>query len=413
MSNFKFQISNRILYFTFYILLFTFSLTFVFAHEDIGQSSSDQYQELADKIKEYEAEINRLQGEGQTLQNQIAYMNSQIGITETRIQEAEIMIREKREELTILGEDIGTLEERIGRLERSVVFQENVFQERVRARYKSEKVSTFEILFFTSDLSDLVTRIKYLKVIEAQDRSLLDQMKVTRKNYSDQKNLLEVKKAEVEQVKADIESQKANLELYKTDLDRRKIEKQALLLQTKNSEAKFQELLAQARSEQLAIESAILAIDFADGTPVSAGDVIAVMGNTGYPNCSTGPHLHFEVREGGIWVNRENYLELRTVVSSQGDGSDAEQEVGSGSWSWPMNNPIVTQRYGETPWSWRYSYSGGIHTGVDMVDNSNSLVYAPADGVVVKGSTSCGGALMNFAAVDHGEDVVSYYFHIQ
>ncbi|HQG78848.1 MAG TPA: peptidoglycan DD-metalloendopeptidase family protein, partial [bacterium] len=149
-------------------------------------------------------------------------------------------------------------------------------------------------------------------------------------------------------------------------------------------------------------------IDFKNGTKVEKGDIIAVMGNSGYPYCSTGTHLHFEVRKNGSVVNAEKYLKEKNLYVWH--YNTGYTEIGSGSWDWPMKNPEITQRYGKTPWSWRYP--NGLHEGIDMV-SKDVYIRAPKGGKIVKGGMGCGGGTVNFAAIDHGDGVVSYYLHIK
>ncbi|GHA74454.1 hypothetical protein GCM10009007_14320 [Formosimonas limnophila] len=50
------------------------------------------------------------------------------------------------------------------------------------------------------------------------------------------------------------------------------------------------------------------AVDVSVGQKVKAGDVIGKLGNTGR---STGPHLHYEVRQAGIPIDPANFLQLK------------------------------------------------------------------------------------------------------
>ncbi len=379
------------------------ALTYGVPGSRIGQSGDD----LEELIKKYEKKIKDLQGKEKTLQNDIDSLDDQISLIQLRIQEANRNIKNKEEELAKLEDDIGVLSGKIVKLGDAVKYQSLLFNERIRSRYKSEHVSLLEYMFM-NNLNDIVQRVRFIKAVEEQDFKLISQLRESKKNYESQKLNLEEKKAKVEEVKKRILIEKQNSERYNADLARQRNEKNALLNQTQGDEAKYQELLKQAKAELDAINGAVASVNFANGEKVDKGEAIAVMGNSGYPSCSTGAHLHFEVRKNGSVVNAESYLKQKTVYVD--DFVSGYKSIGSGKWDWPMKNMQITQRYGKTPWSWRYS--GNSHTGVDMI-SSNTLIYAPEKGTIVKGVAGCYGVGMNYAAIDHGGGVVSYYFHIK
>ena len=299
-----------------------------------------------------------------TLAAQINYINTQILLTSLKIQETEEIIKKTQTEIELLTAKIEGLDNSLNYLTKLLLY-------RVVNGYKKRSISFLNIILDSDNAFDLFNRIKYLKSTQESNQKTLIQVQTTKLNFEEQKKLREEKKKQLN----DLEQK---LIVQKNDLNSQTREKQILLGETQNDERKYQELLNQALAEFGAIQNA-----FASGVkvgPVKKGDPIAILGNTGYPYCSTGPHLHFEVRINNNWVNTENYLSPKTVKDDQNNGSST---IGSGNWDWPLTDPIeVTQRYGSTPWSWRYTYSGGVHTGVDMVSDSSQIIRAPADGTL-------------------------------
>lgn len=352
---------------------------------------------VEDKIRVYQEQIASLNSQANTLSKQITLLDSQVKLTTLQIEDT-------KRKIGVLDNEIGELTQEIGRLEDLKTKRLELVLHRIPQTYKRTNAPNFGGLLLSTNFSDFLARAKYLIQVQEEDSSLYKQLQLTQMNYNDRRDVRESKKIEQE-------SLKKQLEKHTADLASQKKQKQALLDQTKNSEAVYQRLLAQALAEKQALERALT--DSVKVGPVKKGDPIALVGNTGFPGCSTGAHLHFEVRQGGAWIDPSTRLSNKTVKDDQNGGSD--WSIGSGSWNWPLSDTIrLTQHFGKTPWSWRYSYSGGIHTGFDMVSTASEVIRAPADGDLYSSSQSCGtSSVIKIKYIDYGGGLISFFLHVQ
>ncbi|MBI5465085.1 hypothetical protein HY946_00550, partial [Candidatus Gottesmanbacteria bacterium] len=268
-------------------LILFFALFFLFNSSIFAQDSSSRYKEISDQIRELEQKLAETQAREKTLSSQISYMNNQIKLTTLKISETQAKIDQLEEEIASLSAKIDRLEESLGHLS-------EVLLSRIVETYKRGNVEFFHLLFSSGGFSDFLTRLKYIRIVQAHDKKLMFQMQETKDNYTDQKQVREEKKAEHERLKRQLEGQKAMLAQQIKD-------KETLLEVTRNDEKRYQELLAAARAEQVALEGTMrqaLAL-LKDGSPIEEGAQIALIGNSGAPYCSTGSHLHFETRRNG------------------------------------------------------------------------------------------------------------------
>jgi peptidoglycan hydrolase CwlO-like protein len=362
----------------------------------IGGQISAQSTASDARIEELQRKITQIQGEEKSLSNQISLLTNQVSLLTLKIDSTKAAIAK-------LSYEVDQLAIEIERLEVMMTKRTELVLRRIPESYKRQSTSQFGMLLFSHDFGDFLSRIKYITSVQSDDAQLLLQLQKTQNNFGERKATREQKKAKQIELQQD-------LEVQNRELARKKQEKQILLTETKSSETVYQRLLAQALAEKNAVDQAV--ITGAKVGPIKRGEPIALVGNTGYPGCSTGSHLHFEVRKNNGWVDPGSYVSSRTVNDEQNGGT---WTVGGGSWDWPLQDTIrMTQHFGRTPYSWRYAYSGGIHTGFDMVSTSSDVIRAPADGTLYSSSQACGGSsVIKIKYIDHGDGVLSFYLHVQ
>ncbi len=353
--------------------------------------------DLQNQINELQKQLSDARNQEKTLKSQLDSIDAQTKLTQLKVQQTNYQILK-------LDSEITDLSGRIDRLSGTVDSISQVLLSRIVQTYKYGNVSTIDLLFSTNGFSDLLERLKYIEVAQTNDKKVLYQLQATKATYKDQKTDREQRQIQENKLKADLTK-------YQSQLDDQKKAKAELLRVTQNNEAIYQAKLQAAVAEQ----NAILSILSGGGNetkvgPIHKGDTIGSV-IVGKSACSSGTHLHFEVHKNNNLLNPASVLSNHSVTwDNAPDGSFSF----SGSWDWPMNDPIyIEQGFGNTWWAQHGWYTNPPgHTGIDMFSQASNSVKSVFDGTLSAGGIACGGGTLRYKKVDHGDGYSSYYLHM-
>lgn len=368
---------------------------------------SKKLQENAALQAEYQAKLQAAQKQEKTLKSQLSVIDGQVKVTELKIEETNLKIAK-------LEREINDLSGRITRLSGSVDTISELLLGRIVQTYKYGSVSAIDLLFSSHGFSDMLERLKYIQVAQANDKKVLYQLQATKAAYNDQKVDKEARQAEAEKLSKELDT-------YKAQLDQEKKAKEELIRVTKNDEAKFQALIVQLRADSQSIRRALGGVGVQVG-PRKKGEMLASVGNSG---CSTGPHLHFEVmtpahveKAGDKFriVGQENKVDPKPYLDSgQFHSPLASYPNGDCSQGGLCRNGDITTRFNQ--WYNVLREEGSHHTGLDIADYYGAPIFAVTDGVAYEfqDSQACArtGTVGRGVVLDHdNSDVVTLYWHI-
>lgn len=183
----------------------------------------------------WENNVKEAQSQAGTLKSAISILDGQIKVQSLKIQQTTAQINQ-------LEEDINDLGQRIEGLASSLDHFSGVLINRIVENYKQSRSSYRADLFQSDSFNDYISKERYLTEAQNQTLDLLKKTETQRLDYDQQKTLKEEKQTELESKQKELQSQKA-------ELDNQKKAKDQLLAETKNSEAIYQQKVAQLNSQ--------------------------------------------------------------------------------------------------------------------------------------------------------------------
>lgn len=341
--------SILIILFSAFIFIFP---NITFAEEDINQKIldlRDQIVELEKKAEEYKGTIESTQKQAKTLQSQISILNNQIKRLQTSIAITDRQIDKTKLEITDLNGNIFDTSEKITTKQKTIGSIISIINER-------DDDNLLAIILKNNNFSDFFNQIEYNQKLQKQLTITLVGLKNEKQDLQDQKNELDGKREDLEELNISSRNKKSSLDGTKYDKD-------SILKKTQGQERRFQELLNEVEIKKAAFFSEL-------------------------------QQLESQAIKDGAYILR---------VSSK---IPPKQRI----FKWPETDFILTQGYGMTSFARRGAYGGAPHNGVDLTSGFGTPIKAIGAGkILVSGANNGWG---NWAAILHENGLVSLYSHI-
>ncbi len=302
-------------------------------------------EELQKKVKAFQDSIKERRSQAVTLANQIYILNSEIEkaeaeieLTENQINSTDLQIKETEMQIKVSENKINNDKERLAYL----LHQIN----------KSDQQTYIEIFLDNNTLSDFFTQVKTLEQIESETQKTLDELQTLKIQLTRDMANLATKKISLEKLKQKIEDDKLVL-------NEQKLTKQNILLQTKNSQNKFQSLLDQAKAEQASINADIVTLE----------------------------------------------KQIREKLSAQ--GKEKLRSLGDVSLIWPVPKNTITSTFHDPDYPFRYIFE---HPAIDIRAAQGTPIRAPASGYV--GRVKDAGYGYSYIMLVHNDGISTVFGHV-
>lgn len=368
------KIKNKVLTFSQRVPVLLMLVVFAGAAIFIPMARADT---LQNQINTLNAENEYSHDEVDALRLGAANIEAAINKLQARIDELQTQIRQNQAKSEQLKAEIAAAEQEL-------IKQKDVLGQNIKAMYLEGQITTIEMLATSKDLSQFVDKQQYREVVRSKIKEQVDKITELRLRLQSQREAVEQLIKEAEELREEVNKQKAEQDRL---LGLNKTQQSEFNAKISENNKKIRDL----QNAQAALAAKLSGGVFVSLGPISQGDVIGSVGNTGY---SDGAHLHLEARKpnGGLF--------------------DPGLKLGS-SWIYPVQPVRVTQGYGV----YNPIYWSGYHPGIDY-GGAGYAVKAVADGQIISRGCSADSSFFNTNAygyavvIQHNDGTFSVYAHM-
>lgn len=332
-----------------------------------GELKADTVSELRNKIQNSNSEIGKLEEEIKQYQKNLQITRQEASTLQNELKRiettqkkhaADINLTEKKINNTSLN--IEKLNFEISQSEQKINQNKEAIAELMRQIRETESHSLVEIFLSQNSLSEFLQATEELQKLQVEIQKDME-------NLVELKTLLEQQKSEEESRNQELGILKSNLVDQKTIADQNAREQSVLLAATKNKESEFQKLIAEKQARKLQFEQSI----------------------------------------------KEAEAQIKIIIDP-----NKLPDAGSAVLSWPLDNVIITQYFGNTAFASRNAqiYNGNGHNGIDLGTPTGTELKSSAGGRVVgvgdTDNTCQGASYGKWVLVQHNNGLSTLYAHM-
>jgi len=215
--------------------------------ESALQKKRKDIETIQKKIAQYQNDIERQRGRSITLQNELSALRS-------RLEAAELRIDETKQKISLNALERKTLDAKLDQTRKELDTQKTTLGRLLRLLNSEQEQSLMVVMFKEPTLSSYYDALQGTLQLRDNINTLIERRQKLLQTY-------QLQQAAVAQKYIDLQQLDRELKDRSLALGTEQVTKDVLLTQTRNSERNFQQLLQQARAEQLQADAQIRSLE--------------------------------------------------------------------------------------------------------------------------------------------------------